>query len=69
MAAAADASLDVWLTALYSVARHNAVLDRLVTIKELGWRMREYAGQQRNIVAAAIASDSAILAACKAGSR
>ncbi|HEY4721312.1 MAG TPA: hypothetical protein VII92_05670, partial [Anaerolineae bacterium] len=55
-----NAGLKVWFAALYSTAKHNPQLTRLATIKELGWRLRDYSGQERAIVASAIASGSAI---------
>lgn len=58
--ASVNAGLKVWYSALYSTATHDPQLMRLATIKELGWRLRDYSGQERAIVAAAIASGSAI---------
>jgi methyl-accepting chemotaxis protein len=55
-----NAALKVWFAALHSAARNDSQLARLATIKEIGWRMRDYSGQERSIVASAIASGTAI---------
>ncbi|HEY4723325.1 MAG TPA: hypothetical protein VII92_15830, partial [Anaerolineae bacterium] len=55
-----NAGLKVWFAALYATAKHDPQLERLATIKEIGWRLRDYSGQERAIVASAIASGSAI---------
>ena len=55
-----SAGLKVWFAALYSTAKHDPQLERLATIKELGWRLRDYSGQERAIIASAIASGAAI---------
>jgi methyl-accepting chemotaxis protein len=47
-------SLQVWFAALFSAAKHNAQLERLASIKEIGWRMRDYAGQERASIAAVL---------------
>lgn len=57
-----NAGLRVWFSALYSTAKSDPQLARLATIKELGWRLRDYSGQERSIIASAIASGSAISA-------
>ena len=55
-----NAALKVWFAALYSTAKHDAELMQLATIKEIGWRMRDYSGQERATIAAALASGNAI---------
>ena len=55
-----NAGLKVWFSALYSTSKSDPQLARLATIKELGWRLRDYSGQERSIIASAIASGSAI---------
>jgi methyl-accepting chemotaxis protein len=55
-----NASLKVWFSALHSIAKDDPGLARLATIKEIGWRMREFSGLERSIVASAIASATAI---------
>ena len=55
-----NASLKLWFHALYSVAKNDPQLARLATIKEIGWRMREFSGLERSIVSAAIASGTAL---------
>ena len=55
-----DAALKLWFAALYSAAKDSPELTRLATIKEIGWRMRDYSGQERSIVASAIAAGAAI---------
>ncbi len=47
-------SLQVWFSALFSAAKHDARLERLASIKEIGWRMRDYAGQERASIAAVL---------------
>lgn len=47
-------ALEVWYGALFSTAKENARLERLASIKELGWRMRDYAGQERASIAAVL---------------
>ena len=55
-----NASLKLWFSALYNLAKDDPRLARLATIKEIGWRMREFSGLERSIVASAIASGTAI---------
>ena len=55
-----NASLNVWFSALYATAKTDPALARLASIKELGWRLRDMAGQERSIVASAISSAAAI---------
>jgi methyl-accepting chemotaxis protein len=55
-----NASLKLWFYALYSIAKNDATLAHLATIKEIGWRMREFSGLERSIVASAIASGTAL---------
>src|SRR5581483_4177574 len=55
-----NVSLEVWFSALFSTAKHSAQLERLASIKEIGWRMRDYAGQQRASVAAVITTKTAM---------
>ena len=55
-----NAALKAWFSALYSLAKNDPQLGRLATIKELGFRMRDYAGQQRSMIASSLVSGSAI---------
>jgi HAMP domain-containing protein len=55
-----NASLKLWFSALYSIAKDDPKLAHLATIKEIGWRMREYSGLERSIVASAIASGTPV---------
>ena len=55
-----NVSLKLWFSALYNLAKDDPGLARLATIKEIGWRMREFSGLERSIVASAIASGTAI---------
>jgi methyl-accepting chemotaxis protein len=55
-----NAALKVWYAALHETARTDPHLARLAHIKEIGWRMREYSGHERSIVAASMAGAAAI---------
>ncbi len=55
-----NASLRLWFNALYSTTKNDPKLAHLATIKEIGWRMREFSGLERSIVASAIASGTAV---------
>jgi methyl-accepting chemotaxis protein len=55
-----NASLKLWFYALYSIANNDPTLAQLATIKEIGWRMREFSGFERSIMASAIASGTAL---------
>ncbi|HYA74768.1 MAG TPA: methyl-accepting chemotaxis protein [Roseiarcus sp.] len=55
-----NAALNVWYSALYSTAKNDPQLARLASIKEIGWRMRDYSGQERANIASAIASGAPI---------
>ena len=55
-----NAALKAWFSALYSIAKNDPQLGRLATIEELGFRMRDYAGQQRSMISSSIVSGSAI---------
>ncbi len=55
-----NAGLKVWFSALYATSEHDPQLERLATIKEIGWRLRDYSGQERAIIATALASGSPI---------
>ena len=57
-----NAALKVWFSALYSAAKSDPQLARLASIKEIGFRMRDNSGQERSIIASAIASATAISA-------
>jgi hypothetical protein len=46
-----DAAITVWYAAIYSTSNDDSDLKLLATIKEIGWRMREYSGLERSIVA------------------
>lgn len=39
-----NAALNVWFSALYRTAKADPKLARLASIKEIGWRMRDYSG-------------------------
>ncbi len=58
--ASVNAALDVWSTVLHSSNMSDAQLVRLATIKDIGWEMRDHSGQERSIVAAAIAAGQPI---------
>jgi hypothetical protein len=55
-----NASLRLWFYALYSTTKNDPRLAHLATIKEIGWRMREFSGLERSIVSSAIASGTAL---------
>jgi methyl-accepting chemotaxis protein len=55
-----NASLTVWFSALHQAAGSDPVLTRLATIKEIGWRMRDYSGQERSHIAQAIAAGAPV---------
>jgi methyl-accepting chemotaxis protein len=55
-----NAAINVWFAALYSTSKSDPQLSRLATIKEIGWRMRDYSGQERSIISSAIASGGSI---------
>jgi len=55
-----NASLTLWYAAVYGGAKGDSDLTQLAVIKEVGWKMREYSGQARAAVAAAISSGTAI---------
>ena len=57
---AVNASLRLWYVALYSTAKGDAELEKLASMKEIGWKMREFSGLERANVAGAIVSGSAI---------
>ena len=56
------AALNVWYAVSYELARGDAGLERLATIKQLSWRMREMGGRERSNIAAGIASNTPITA-------
>jgi methyl-accepting chemotaxis protein len=60
LTAQVNASLRLWYAAVYSTARGDSELQKLATIKEIGWKMREYSGIERSNVASAIAAGTAI---------
>jgi methyl-accepting chemotaxis protein len=60
LTASVNAALNVWFSALYSTADNDPQLMRLAMIKEIGWRMRDFSGQERAVIAAALASASQI---------
>ena len=66
--ASVDASLNVWFSALYRAAATDPALERLATVKEIGWRMRDFAGRERSSVSQAIASGQPFSAATLAAS-
>ena len=49
-----EAALRVWFSALYSTAKNDPRLARLASVKEIGWRMRDYSGPERSIIASAM---------------
>lgn len=55
-----NAALKVWFAALYSSAQSGPSLMRLAAIKEIGWRMRDFSGHERAVIAGAIASAAQI---------
>jgi hypothetical protein len=55
-----NASLRAWYAALYSTAEGDSELQKLASIKEIGWKMREFSGLERSNVAGAIATGTAI---------
>jgi methyl-accepting chemotaxis protein len=55
-----NAALQVWFTVLHSSVTNDPQLIRLATIKDIGWEMRNYSGQERAIVASAIAAGQPI---------
>ena len=55
-----NAALKVWFAALYSSAQSGPSLMRLAAIKEIGWRMRDFSGHERAVIAGAIVSAAQI---------
>jgi methyl-accepting chemotaxis protein len=55
-----NASLRLWYAAVYSTASGDSELQKLASIKEIGWKMREFSGVERSNVASAIAAGTAI---------
>lgn len=51
-----NASLKVWFSALYTVAKDDAKLQLLASIKEIGWQMRDTAGKERSNVSSSISA-------------
>ncbi len=51
-----NAALGIWYSALYASASFDATLFRYAAIKELGWRLREVAGVERNTISGAISA-------------
>ncbi len=51
-----NAALGIWYSALYESASFDATLFRYAVIKELGWRLREVAGVERNAISGAISA-------------
>lgn len=62
LTASVEAALKMWFAALYSAASNDPQLTRLAAIKEIGWRMRDYAGQERATIAAALVAGAPIAA-------
>jgi methyl-accepting chemotaxis protein len=60
LTASVEASLNVWFSALHTTAKSDPALARLASIKELGWRMRDQAGQERSTIASAISAGASI---------
>jgi methyl-accepting chemotaxis protein len=56
LTASVNASLRVWYAAVYSTASGDSELQKLASIKEIGWKMREFSGIERSNVAGAIAA-------------
>ena len=55
-----DSALKVWFAVTYETSKGDTRLERLATIKQLGWRMREIGGRERSNVSAGIASGTPI---------
>ncbi|MBY0612800.1 MAG: HAMP domain-containing protein [Beijerinckiaceae bacterium] len=55
-----DSALKVWLAVAYETSKGDARLERLATIKQLGWRMREIGGRERSNISSGIASGTPI---------
>jgi methyl-accepting chemotaxis protein len=53
-----NASLRVWYAAVYSTASGDSELQKLASIKEIGWKMREFSGTERANIAGAIAANA-----------
>jgi methyl-accepting chemotaxis protein len=60
LTASVNASLRVWYAAVYSTASGDSELQKLASIKEIGWKMREFSGIERSNVAGAIAAGTPI---------
>lgn len=58
-----NASLNLWFSALHRAAEDDPALARLATIKEIGWKMRDYSGRERSNISQAIASGQPVPAA------
>jgi len=72
LTASVNASLGLWYAALHAAAADDALLGKLATTKEIGWRMREISGFERANIAGAIASGTQVPAdrlAFNAGTR
>jgi len=54
------ASIKVWYAALHGFGKNHSQFKQLADIKAIGWRMREYSGLERSIVASAIAAGTRI---------
>jgi len=51
-----NAVLGIWYSALYESASFDAALFRYAVVKELGWRLREVGGVERNTISGAISA-------------
>ncbi len=55
-----EASTRLWAAYAHDAAGEDAVLTRLATLKEIGWRMREAAGFELGLVGVAISGERAL---------
>lgn len=60
--ASVEAALAVWFSASHVLASADPTLARLAMVKELGWRMRDWAGRERSSVASSIAAQQPVSA-------
>lgn len=60
--ATVNAALAVWFSASHALASADPVLTRLAVVKELGWRLRDNAGQERSGIAGAMSANEPLSA-------
>ncbi|MBY0338077.1 MAG: HAMP domain-containing protein, partial [Acetobacteraceae bacterium] len=51
-----NTALEAWLAAVHGVAAGDPVLARLAVMQEIGWRIRDTAGQERSAIASAMSA-------------